>query len=171
MRAWYSIMENVNLGAQDIQSEASFVENISFPTSAYRYFKLATYNGKNDPLNIISVSKHLHAILPEVQPLLHNPDIPYSRKDSNRITYLLLKNRNAYHINNIFLHVNGPRFFQRKVEVLAGNRLKGDFMISSDSVFNFKLPLFNDTTVTILVYNEDNPSTFHQRYFKCPGYG
>src|ERR1700676_3035311 len=52
---WYSIIENVSLERRFIQDRDSFLENISFPLSSYTFYRVIIYNGKNDPLDILSV--------------------------------------------------------------------------------------------------------------------
>lgn len=155
---WFSIIENLGLERRFIQDKDSFVENVSFPLSSYRFFRIVIYNGKNDPLDVLSVHRRIHSDTAERISLFKNPAVSFSRKDSNRITWLRFDNKQAFHISHVFVHVKSPRFFKRQVDLLVDNVSAGSFVISSDSVFDLSLPVFNDSVFTIKIYNEDNPS-------------
>jgi hypothetical protein len=155
---WFSIIENLGLERRFIQDKDSFVENISFPLSSYKFFRIVIYNGKNDPLDVLSVHRRIHPDTTERISLFQNPAISYSRKDSSRITWLRFDNARAFHISHVFIHVKSPRFFKRQADLLVGDIPAGNFVISSDSVFDLSLPVFNDSVFTVKIYNEDNPS-------------
>jgi hypothetical protein len=154
---WYSIMENMGLDKQFIQTHDSFEEYISFPLSTYNYFRVLINNGKNDPLEIISVKKPMQLNHVRKDSLIQNPCCSFVRKDSNQITWITVNNMRNFHISALRMRVKSPRYFKRQLEILAGGRLAGDVSISSDSVFNLGLPRFNDSLFTIKIYNDDNP--------------
>lgn len=154
---WYSIIENVSLERRFIQDRDSFLENISFPLSSYTFYRVIIYNGKNDPLDILSVQKRISRDSPIPQALLENPPVTFIRKDSNKISRIRVANHRRYHISHLSIQVKAPRFFKRQVDILAGDFLVGNFTISSDSMFHLSLPLLNDSVITIQIYNEDNP--------------
>ncbi|HEY8734376.1 MAG TPA: hypothetical protein VIL90_07410, partial [Puia sp.] len=81
---WYSIIENVSLERRFIQDRDSFLENISFPLSSYAFYRVIIYNGKNDPLDILSVQKQISKDSPAVHALVQNPPVSFTRKDSNK---------------------------------------------------------------------------------------
>jgi hypothetical protein len=154
---WYSIVENIDLEKRFIQDHDSFQEFISLPLSSYRYFSVIIYNGKNDPLDIISAQKRIQTIPAEKYDLVKNPSNSFTSKDSSKITWLAVDNSRKFHISNVLFQVKTPRFYKRQVDVIVGGILAGNFIISSDSVVNLNLPAFNDSVFTIKIYNEDNP--------------
>jgi hypothetical protein len=154
---WYSIIENVSLERRFIQDRDSFLENISFPLSSYTFYRVIIYNGKNDPLDIISVQKRISRDLPAANALVQNPPVTFIRKDSNKISRIRIANPKRFHISHLGVQVKAPRFFKRQVDILAGDFLVGNFTISSDSLIRFSLPMLNDSLITIQIYNEDNP--------------
>jgi hypothetical protein len=154
---WYSIVENLDLEKRFIQDHDSFQEFISFPLSSYKYFRVIIYNGKNDPLDIISAQKRIQTIPAGKHDIIKNPSNSFTRKDSSKITLLVVDNSKAFHISNVLFQVKTPRFYRRQVDVVVGGMLAGNFIISSDSVVNLTLPIFNDSSFTIKIYNEDNP--------------
>jgi hypothetical protein len=154
---WYAIIENVNLEKRYVQDRDSYLENISFPLSSYRYLRIMVYNGKNDPLNIIAAGRLVKPDSSGALPPVLNPVMMYKRKDSsNHISYLTVFNPEAFHISYVRLQVRGPKFFKRNVEILTDQQQLGNFIISSDSAFLFQLPVFNDSSFRIMIYNEDN---------------
>ena len=154
---WYSIIENVNLDKQFIQSQNSFLEFISFPLSSYPYFRVMIYNGKNDPLNIISIQHAIHSNPVRRDTLLPNPPCSFICKDSGKITWIRVENSRRFHVDHVIIRVTSPRYYKRELEVLTGGSPEGSFMISSDSLINLSLPKFNDSSFLIKINNEDNP--------------
>jgi hypothetical protein len=153
---WYSVVENVDLEKRFIQDHDIFQEFISFPLSSYKYFRVIIYNGKNDPLDIISAQKRIQTIPVEKHDLVKNLSNSFTRKDSSKITWLAVDNSRNFHISNVLFQVKAPRFYKRQVDVIVGGILAGNFIISSDSVVNLNLPVFNDSVFTIKILNEDN---------------
>ncbi|MBS1598167.1 MAG: hypothetical protein JST75_08065 [Bacteroidetes bacterium] len=155
---WFSIVENMSLGSRYITDKDSYIENIGFPLSGYRYFRIIIYNGKNDPLNIIAAGRYLSADSIPALPLIDNPTLKYTRKDSSdHASYINVFNPRAFHIDHISLLVKGPKFFRRHADVFLGQQAIGNFIIATDSVFHFSLPVFNDSVFLIKIYNDDNP--------------
>jgi hypothetical protein len=157
MNNWFSIEENIGLEKRFVRDNDSYVEKIAFPLSSYRYFRITVYNGKNDPLNIIEAEHKTKGDSVSSSSFIENPREPYLRNDStDQISYLTILNPGTYHISRIGMHIKGPKFFQRHVDLLHKQQLLGSFLISSDSVFNFFVPVFNDSSFQLRVYNEDN---------------
>jgi hypothetical protein len=154
---WYSIIENVSLERRFIQDRDSFLENISFPLSSYTFYRVIIYNGKNDPLDILSVQKRISRDSPTVHALVENPAVSFIRKDSAKTTRIHIANPRRFHISHLGIQVKAPRYFKRQVDILANDFLIGNFTIASDSLVSLSLPLLNDSVISIQIYNEDNP--------------
>jgi hypothetical protein len=154
---WYSIIENVSLERRFIQDHDSFLENISFPLSSYTFYRAIIYNGKNDPLDILSVQKRIHRESPAIHVLVENPPVTFNRKDSARTTRIRINNPGRFHISHLGMQVKAPRFFKRQMDILTNDFLVGNFTITSDSLVNLSLPLLNDSVIRIQIYNDDNP--------------
>jgi len=129
---WYSIIENVSLERRFIQDRDSFLENISFPLSSYTFYRVIIYNGKNDPLDILSVQKRISRDLPAPHALVENPPVTFIRKDSNKVSRIRVENPHRFHISHLGMQVKAPRYFKRQVDILAGNLLVGNFTVSSE---------------------------------------
>ncbi len=155
---WFSIVENIGLQRRFVQDSDSFSEQLSFPLSSCRYFRVFIRNGRNKPLKVLSADRLLGNF--KLAPLvsISNPPPEFNSKDSAGITTLTLRNPMHYHISAVTIQVSSPRFFQRSLTCYAGGRQAGDFVIKSDSVLHLALPLLNDSLITIQIYNEDNPA-------------
>jgi hypothetical protein len=154
---WYTIIENVSLERRFIQDRDSFLENISFPLSSYTFYRVIIYNGKNDPLDILSVQKRISRESPVPHALIQNPAVSFIRNDSSKISWIKIANPRRFHISHLSIQVKAPRFFKRQVDILVNDFLIGNFTISSDSLIHFSLPMLNDSLIKIQIYNEDNP--------------
>jgi len=155
---WFSITENVLLEKKFITDDDSYLENIEFPLSSYRFFRLTIYNGKNDPLNILSAGKYSGEEINSVAPIIRNPFLKFVQKDSgNHISYITILNPKLYHVGYISLHVKGSKFFKRDIGIVEKRETISSFSISSDSVFYFNLPAFKDSIFEIRIDNGDNP--------------
>ena len=154
---WFSITENIYLEKRFVTDDDSYIENIDFPLSSYHYLRLAIYNGKNDPLNIISAGRFIGEEQKSISPIIENPLLKFSQKDSNHVSYITLFNPKLYHVAFISMHLKAPKFFKRDVEIISANEALGNFIISSDSVFQFNLPAFKDSVFEIRINNGDNP--------------
>jgi hypothetical protein len=143
---WYSIIENVSLERRFIQDRDSFLENISFPLSSYTFYRVIIYNGKNDPLDIISVQKRIsrdsaapHAWFKIPQLLLFEKTatkFPGSGRQSPAVPH-----QPSGHPGE------SSSFFKRQVDILAGDFQVGNFTISSDSLIRFSLPMLNNSLI------------------------
>jgi hypothetical protein len=154
---WFSILENLSLQKMFVTDDDNYMDNIDFPLSSYRFFKLIIYNEKNDPLNIISVGTYSGGETKSLPPFMENRPVTISQKDSSdKSTYLTVQNLARYHISHIKLFLKGPKFFKRNIEIID-RVARSNFTISSDSLFQFDVPVFNDSTWKIRIENGDNP--------------
>jgi hypothetical protein len=157
-KRWFSIIDAGNLERRFITNDDHYIENIAIPLSAYHYFRFTVYNGKNDPLNILSVGRYSAAELKAEEPFNSNPSCRFVQKDSNNHnTYITVYNQQRFHISCISLRVKGPKYFKRQVDINGENEFLGSFSISSDSVFRFYLLAFRDSVWQIRINNGDNP--------------
>ena len=153
---WYAIAEGVELRGGQNADKDRFVLNINFTVSSYRYLKLVINNYKNDPLNIIAAN--YKAIIPWKKPNYQkdNPAVQFFQKDSaDGYSYIKVLQQKPYHINEIWVAVDKPKFYNRRLEVQWKTGY-AEFMIRPNaSAYSF--PTFNDTEFRLRIYNGDNP--------------
>ncbi len=155
---WFTIVENLNIGRNNPVGDDSYMENISLPVTHYRYLKFTIYNGKNDPLNIVGVGMYMTPTNSRPGNLILNPTLQHTRKDSaNKISYITINNPDRFHIDHMMLKIRGPKFFKRPLDISSPGQLLGNFLIASDSISQFALPMCNDSVFFVRIYNEDNP--------------
>lgn len=155
---WYSIAENINLERKFITDTDRYAQIVTFPLVSYRYIRLVIYNGKNDPLNIISAGRYQDYTYKATFPFVVNPVVNYTQKDSSDgYTYVDVHSNLPYHTDKVVLVVKGPRFFKREAEVLVPYSTGAGFTLQSDTVFNLEMPAFSSSNWRISIYNGDNP--------------
>ena len=161
LRNWYTIAENTDLQKSYVNDTDRYVENIILPYSVYKYYKVVVYNGKNDPLNIVSAGVYTPSILAHLNTtsiFTINPATTFKQKDSSDgYSYLYISSNLPFHINRIHLKVKGPKYFKRDVDVMGTHQLLYNFTISSDTLFHFSVPAFKNKEWLIKIFNGDNP--------------
>lgn len=155
---WYSIAENVSLERKFITDTDRYAQIVTFPLVSYRFIRLVIYNGKNDPLNIISAGRYQDYTYKTVYPFVVNPVVNYIQRDSSDgYSYVDVHGNLPYHTDKVVLTVKGPRFFKREAEVLVPYSTGAGFTLQSDTVFNLEMPVFATANWRIGIYNGDNP--------------
>ncbi len=163
MQHWYSISENMLLLDDHSADSDKYTCVMGFPVSTYRFFKLIIYNGKNDPLNIISAQiyhfneegPHQHK---EVSSMIDNPNSRFTQKDSSDgFSYINVHDTFAFHKCNVFLSAKAPAFFKREMTILLPYQSTFSFTYSSSSLPMFSFPVFKAKDWIMKIYNGDNP--------------
>jgi len=156
-RDWFTIAESLRLENSYSDSADRYIQNIDFPLSSYRYFKMIIDNGKHDALNILEAGKYLQEEKTQTLNLYTlNPAPGFTQVDSNSTSFVSIRQLFNYHVDKINIHVKGPKFFKREIEVETRFSSQ-NFFISSDSVFTFYVNPLNDKNILIKIYNGDNP--------------
>lgn len=155
---WYAIADNIVLEKNFEADSDRFIQYLNFPGSTYKYLQLKIENGKNAPLNILKAEQLLNPEYRSANPYISNPHPKFIQTDSSDgATYIHIINNARYHIDNIRMTLKGPQFFKRNIDLILKNNITLGFTISSDTVFNFYIPVFNDSDFILKIYNGDNP--------------
>ena len=155
---WFSIAENINLEKKFIADDDSYISDLIFPLSSYYYFRLTIYNGKSDPLNIISVGRYSGKESQPVPLFVNNPPFRFVKKDSiGDASYITVYNPGLFHVGYISLRLKGPKFFKRGASIFTADQKLADITISSDTLVQLYVPVFKDSSWTIKIMNGDNP--------------
>ncbi|MES2777698.1 MAG: hypothetical protein V4722_26200 [Bacteroidota bacterium] len=161
---WYIIKEFVNLETTMAIDDGHFVQSISFPKVAYKYFQI-TFNGKQrDPMFIEQVGTYNpvrglrnYFTIPTPQIIQH--------ESSNKYSYVRLVSTENYRIDKLQLFASGARYYQRNILFSLTSRYndglasKNAILSSnSDNIFFLNLTETHKTdTIYIRVQNDDNP--------------
>ncbi len=131
---------------------------------SYHFLKLVINNGKNDPLNIIAAGSYDEAkkgtLISYLNvPELFNPDCTYKQKDSaDGYSYIAVHCPLPFHIDDIELNVDGPKFFNRDIDIIVPYGEDTKFSLSSNR-YNypiFRMPVFKAKDWLIKIYNGSN---------------
>lgn len=166
--SWFIIDDSLWFHRSHTSKEYNYVQNLDFPLSSYKYFRLKIDNGITDPLNIVKAGLYNFQNYGPLYQQPENPAPTFTQKDSsNRISYLVIKNTAAYLTDQVDLKISGPRFYNRSGTAYIMHSENDSssitnpvahFVLSSDSISNF----FTFTgqkakTIILEIDNKDNP--------------
>lgn len=155
---WYSILENAEIDKKLTNDKDKYLAVLNMPASTYRYFKVTIYNGRKDPLHILSVGDYSTWQFKFINPFIFNPVSIFKQVDSiDGYSYIYVHDSAKYHKDFLNISFQAPRFFKRNGEVWAASHKLCIFTISADSLFSTVMPLFNEKDWLIKLYNGDNP--------------
>jgi len=155
---WFTIKEDITLTKESSNDKDYFIQTLSFPGSSYYYYKLVIENAKNDPLNILEAGYFTNMEYKNINVYIDNPLPVFAQIDSSdHYSYISVEQPLPYHIERISIHVSGPPFFKRDIELIKQDGAVSSFQISSDSIFYFYVPVFNSKKFLLRIYNGDNP--------------
>ena len=164
---WFVINDSLPIPPHYSNNTGKYKAQITFPFSKYKYFQLKINNTNSDPLNILSASVYTSGKL--VAPLFEyiiDPAPSVTQKDSNRISYIIIKNQAPYLADSVSIDVTGPRFYERNATayIMSGNNDSGNlynavarFTLSSDQHIFFKIGSRKAATIILEIDNKDNP--------------
>jgi len=158
LHTWFTIAEEVSLEKKFSDDNDRYVQHLGFPLTTYQYIRIIINNNRNLPLNIIQAARYRSIEYKSVNPFVINPAPTFTRVDSsNGTTYINVNNHKPYHVTSIILKIRGPVFFKREMDIILKTGAVYNYQVTSDSLFKLDMPVFNDTTWLIEIYNGDNP--------------
>jgi hypothetical protein len=167
-KQWFIIAENILLSKAYTTTENYFTNAVKFDYSDYHFFKLVINNEKADPLNIIKAGSYTDLVYRTMPTSVSNPDPVIQQKDSSDgKSYILIKNKAAYHIDGITIAISGAKFFERAAGIYllendsALNRISytpaANIKISSSGTNQFDIKKIKAKSFYIVIENKDNP--------------
>lgn len=165
---WFVINDSIVLGTAFEEDATDGILRIDFPSSNYKYFRIIIYNNHKDPFHINNVVHYTLAApikFPENK-ITQNPTTIINQRDSGKISYILVRQQQGYHFNNMSLRLAGPKYFYRKAALYVADtsgrflsntgKLLQSFTISNNSTLQFRTPLSNAPAFYIVIENGDN---------------
>lgn len=166
-KQWFIIAENILLAKAYTTTENYFTNAVKFDYSDYHFFKLVINNEKADPLNIIKAGSYTDLVYRTMPTSVSNPDPVIQQKDSSDgKSYILVKNKAAYHIDGITIGISGAKFFERAAGIYllqndsSLNRISyaaANIKISSSGSNTFDIKKIKAKSFYIVIENKDNP--------------
>ncbi|RWY48129.1 hypothetical protein [Mucilaginibacter gilvus] len=163
LQNWYAIKEDIILSRNSSSGEknrwaGNFAQQINFPASNYRYFRVQVYNGRRDGIAILAAFISVkQSIAPQYRQL---PQTRISQKDTLQHSVVFIRLGDTYLVNKLHLDIAGAKYYKRNVSVYdIGSRPRSllvDTVISSaapaDIYFSVKAKF-----IGFEIANEDNP--------------
>ncbi|WP_454803772.1 hypothetical protein [Mucilaginibacter phyllosphaerae] len=162
LKNWYAIKENIllNKAGQGNYTNGIYEQLLNFPTSTYRYFKIAVNNNRTEPVAILQAG--IYQTLTSKPVYTQLPSLNFTQNDTGKVSHVLIKFGDAYRINKIRLNITGAKYYKRNITIYdidsKNNVLLADTNISSvtdtANVLNLSA---KSNTIELIIANEDNP--------------
>ena len=165
---WFVILDSLMIRKSEEYSDTSHRQQINFPASTYKYFKLTVYNNKRYPLNILNVlTSAPESFLDTIPSSFRNPQPKFAQKDSGHYSLVTIMFEKPFQINGVHLRVSAPWFFKREAKLFThlDNSLPATWSgishdtltMSSDDFSEHYIRRLKTDTLYVLIENGDNP--------------
>ena len=164
---WFIIDDHLAIGRSYEMEADEYLQEINFPLSKFRYFKIVIDNVHNDPLLITKAGSYAQPSYKKPAGYLDNPVPAFTQKDSIDMSFIEVRQRINYHFDKIMLDISGPKFYDRTVQICLPDfgknqvakpgKVLGSFKLLSALPPIFELPRNNIGLFFILIKNADNP--------------
>ena len=115
LKQWFAIQEDIPLQEAVVNSEGTYMQSLSFPTSNYRYLKLLVNDKNKTPIKFLQAGVYTeYAATLSYVPVL---PVQLTRIDSSKTTYITIKLQDNYQVNKLHLNITAPKYFKRDVSV------------------------------------------------------
>jgi hypothetical protein len=162
------ILDSLLLQKSGEYDSASHSQRINFPPGNYKYFRLTIYNGKKEPLNILSVRSSSGSSPFDIPGfIVINPSPVFSQTDSGGYSLIKITNIRPFHITKIKLSMKGSLFYKRQVKLFTeikpglietwSSESLASFTMSSDDFSGYTISLLKSAIFYLLIENGDNP--------------
>lgn len=166
-KTWFIIDDKLQLNRSFETLKDQYIQELNFPLSNYRYFKLVVDNFNNDPLNIVKIGSYQNIDYRSVNPYLHNPTATLKQKDSADETFLEMDWPNAIHLDKLNFNILAPKFYSRNLRIYLHKYNESMMMGLSEPLGFFTLRSGTNNTVDFpriktdklycVIENGDNP--------------
>ena len=160
---WFIIDDQVLIGRSYESVKDEYLQEIVFPGSSYRFYKLVIDNQKNDPMNIVRAGNYSALYFKRLMQFEDNPEPAIRMIDSGKYTLVDIQYNRPYHINRIMISASGAKYFKREFQLYSNDsaisikRFIGDFSLNSKTTPEFDFPLVKTSHLQIVIDNRDNP--------------
>ncbi len=160
---WFIIDDQVLIGRSYESLKDEYLQEIIFPASTYRFYKLVIDNQKNDPMNIIRAGSYTQFYWKKFSQFEGNPDVRFKLTDSGRYSLLDIQYNRPYHISRLTIWASGPKYFRRDFELYSIDSVNstrsfiGQFTLNSKTAAEFEFHLIKSSRLRVVIDNKDNP--------------
>lgn len=112
--SWYVVKDSFNFTSFSEGNEATIRKSLNFPGTDYIFYKIEIKTGNNEsPLNILTVGNYSTSTKEARYQLVNG--LSYTRKDSNKITYLYFTCKPGNRIDKLAFTITGPELYKRNL--------------------------------------------------------
>jgi hypothetical protein len=158
LQQWYAIKEGIALNPSPGEHAGLYEQELTFPSSTFRYFKVQVLNGRKEPVAILRVGVYQQGVQPTAYDELPVPAL--SQTDSSKKSMVILRFADEYPIDKVQLGMVAQKFFNRRIVVYA--QQANQLVRVADTMINSTKPelLLNTRSkqLQLVIYNQDNPS-------------
>lgn len=153
---WFVIKEHIALEPASNDSEAYYIQQIDFPASNYRYFKIIQEDKGVLPVNILRAGIATQSLSHGSYRSTPAPQI--AQKDSSdHYSYITLTYREPYIIDQLELDIVGPRLYKRKARIFSKDESYSGATFEIDPTHHsFQVPSYKSRVLILEISNEDN---------------
>jgi hypothetical protein len=156
--SWYAIKENVTLQEAGLKNTDFYEQQITFPPSSYRYFKIQVNDKNRSPINILQAGNYfMEAHQPKFVLL---PGVKFIQKDSAKVSYIKVEFQLPYQMDKLHLNLNGVKFFSRGITVYQLQGKSRELVVDTTVTSTGNQDLYLHTRakrLEIEIYNHDSP--------------
>jgi hypothetical protein len=156
--SWYAIKENIPLQEAGLKNTDFYEQQITFPPSSYRYFKIQVNDKNRSPINILQAGNYfLEAYKPRFVLL---PIVKFIQKDSAKISYIKVEFQLPYQLDKLHLNLKGVKFFSRGITIYQLQGKSRESVVDTTITSTGSQDLYLHTRakrLEIEIYNQDSP--------------
>jgi hypothetical protein len=166
-KTWYAISDRLMVTSGGSYNRDENSQSIPVPPTKYSYYKLTIRNLHRDPLNILGISSTISVVHNGEFQVIQNPIPVFSQVDSGKLTMIKVTYDIPYQIDQLKPVVIRPILYARPAKVYLEMKpglinmwespSLSEFMLTSNNLGNYAIPLVKAKTFYILISNEDNP--------------
>lgn len=128
LQRWFAIKEGISLQEAYLNNDGSYLQSISFPASNYHYLKVLVNDKNKGAVKFLEAGIYTERSISNRY--LSIPNVKFTRRDSNKTSYVTIHLGNDYLVNMLTLSIAGPKYYKRDVAVYAFDR-QGKQLISN----------------------------------------
>jgi len=160
LKHWFAIEEGVELQSAGAGNGSEYEQQLTFPRSSYRYFRVEIPNKGKDPLRILRAGVYTGDRISQVM-FSYLPSVKLSVKNRNGLTSYFADFGGNYQVEELQLAIASPKYYNRHILVYnIGHRAEEKLYDDSISSANPKPIDISARTSKLridVVNGDDNP--------------
>jgi len=140
LKKWFAIEEDIPLQQAVLSTGGTYLQSLTFPASSYHYLKLLVNDKHKAPVKFLEAG--IFRELSASNLFFPVPRASIVKKDSNNVTWLIIRLNDEYLVNKVHLAIGGPKYYKRDVSVFQIDRTGAQLAGSSELNSNKAADIF-----------------------------